>query len=74
MTSNGQFFPVATVMEVLGERWTLLVVRELLAGSGEDRSWDQALADGSLVVEGTTDVRRALPRWVGQGTFAAVAR
>jgi DNA-binding HxlR family transcriptional regulator len=29
----GQFCPVAKAMEVLDERWTLLVVRELLAGS-----------------------------------------
>jgi DNA-binding HxlR family transcriptional regulator len=29
----GQFCPVAKATEVLGERWTLLIVRELLAGS-----------------------------------------
>lgn len=33
MTSYGQFCPVAQAAEVLTERWTLLVVRELLAGS-----------------------------------------
>jgi DNA-binding HxlR family transcriptional regulator len=33
MTTYGQFCPVAKAMEVLDERWTLLVVRELLAGS-----------------------------------------
>lgn len=33
MASYGQFCPVAKAMEVLDERWTLLVVRELLAGS-----------------------------------------
>ncbi len=33
MTSYGQFCPVAKAMEVLDERWTLLVVRELLYGS-----------------------------------------
>ena len=32
-TTYGQFCPVAKAMEVLDERWTLLVVRELLAGS-----------------------------------------
>jgi DNA-binding HxlR family transcriptional regulator len=32
-TSYGQFCPVAKAMELLDERWTLLVVRELLAGS-----------------------------------------
>ncbi len=39
-----------------------------------DRSWDQALGDGSLVVDGPTDIRRALPRWVGQGNFSVVPR
>jgi DNA-binding HxlR family transcriptional regulator len=33
MRSYGQFCPVAQALEVLGERWTLLVVRELLSGS-----------------------------------------
>ncbi len=33
MSSYGQFCPVAKAMELLDERWTLLVVRELLAGS-----------------------------------------
>jgi len=39
-----------------------------------DRSWDQVIGDGSLVVEGPAEVRRALPRWVGQGQFAALPR
>jgi DNA-binding HxlR family transcriptional regulator len=34
MSGYGQFCPVAKAMELLDERWTLLVVRELLAGSG----------------------------------------
>jgi DNA-binding HxlR family transcriptional regulator len=29
----GQFCPVAQALEILGERWTLLVVREMLSGS-----------------------------------------
>lgn len=33
MPSYGQFCPVAKAMELLDERWTMLVVRELLAGS-----------------------------------------
>ena len=33
MSGYGQFCPVAKAMEVLDERWTLLVVRELLTGS-----------------------------------------
>lgn len=32
MASYGQFCPVAKAMEVLDERWTLLVIRELLLG------------------------------------------
>jgi DNA-binding HxlR family transcriptional regulator len=33
MTRYGQFCAVARAMELLGERWTLLVVRELLMGA-----------------------------------------
>jgi DNA-binding HxlR family transcriptional regulator len=33
MTPYGQFCPVSKAVELLGERWTLLVVRELLMGS-----------------------------------------
>lgn len=32
-TSYGQFCPVAKAMELLDERWTLLIVRELMCGS-----------------------------------------
>ena len=33
MSGYGQFCPVAQALDILGERWTLLVVRELLLGS-----------------------------------------
>lgn len=33
MKGYGQFCPVAKASEVVGERWTMLVVRELVAGS-----------------------------------------
>ena len=33
MSGYGQFCPVSKAMELLDERWTLLVVRELLLGS-----------------------------------------
>ncbi|RDH79591.1 transcriptional regulator [Mycolicibacterium moriokaense] len=33
MSGYGQFCPVAKAMELLDERWTMLVLRELLAGS-----------------------------------------
>lgn len=33
MHGYGQFCPIAKTMEVLDERWTVLIIRELLAGS-----------------------------------------
>lgn len=33
MSGYGQFCPVAQALEIVGERWTLLVVRELLCGN-----------------------------------------
>lgn len=33
MQGYGQFCPVAQALELIGERWTLLVIRELLCGS-----------------------------------------
>lgn len=33
MISYGQFCPVAQALELIGERWTLLVIRELLCGN-----------------------------------------
>jgi DNA-binding HxlR family transcriptional regulator len=33
MSAYGQFCPVAKAMELLDERWTMLVIRELLCGS-----------------------------------------
>jgi DNA-binding HxlR family transcriptional regulator len=33
MSGYGQFCPVAQALEVVGERWTLLIIRELLCGN-----------------------------------------
>jgi DNA-binding HxlR family transcriptional regulator len=33
MKSYGQFCSMARALDLLGERWTLLIVRELLCGS-----------------------------------------
>jgi len=33
MSVYGQFCPVAQALEIVGERWTLLVIRELLCGN-----------------------------------------
>jgi DNA-binding HxlR family transcriptional regulator len=39
-----------------------------------DVSWSRALLDGSVTVDGPSDVRRAIPKWLGQSTSAAVPR
>ena len=33
MPSYGQFCPVSQALELVGERWTLLIIRELLCGN-----------------------------------------
>jgi DNA-binding HxlR family transcriptional regulator len=40
----GQFCPIAKAAEVLGERWTILIVRELLLGSNRFSDLQRALA------------------------------
>ena len=43
MKTYGQFCSIARALDLLGERWTLLIVRELLCGSrrfGEVRAYD----------------------------------
>ena len=39
-----------------------------------DISWERALGNSAVRVDGPTDVRRAVPGWFGQGIFAAVPR
>lgn len=44
MLKYGQFCPVAKAGEVLGERWTMLIVRELLLGTKRFNDFQRALA------------------------------
>jgi DNA-binding HxlR family transcriptional regulator len=44
MTGYGQFCPVAKATEVIGEKWTLLVLRELLLGTTRFNDFQRALA------------------------------
>lgn len=44
MTSYGQFCPVAKASELLAERWTLLILRELLLGSHRFGELQRALS------------------------------
>jgi hypothetical protein len=39
-----------------------------------DVSWQRAIGSGALTIEGPAGVRRALPAWMGQGSFATVER
>ncbi|WP_372736895.1 winged helix-turn-helix transcriptional regulator [Nocardioides sp.] len=59
------FEPTATV------RTSLRALTEIWRG---DRSWEQAIGSGRLLIEGPSGVRRSLPTWIGQGQFAAVPR
>lgn len=44
MTDYGQFCPVAKATELLGERWMILVLRELLLGSHRYSEFQRALS------------------------------
>ena len=39
-----------------------------------DVSWEQTLGSAAVRIDGPTDVRRAVPTWIGQGSFAEVPR
>jgi DNA-binding HxlR family transcriptional regulator len=39
-----------------------------------DLSWKRSLLDGSVTIDGSANVRRAVPSWVGQSNLAAVPR
>jgi DNA-binding HxlR family transcriptional regulator len=40
----GQFCPVSKAAEVLGERWTILIIRELLLGTTRFKDFQRALS------------------------------
>ena len=44
MTGYGQFCPVAKATELIGEKWTLLVLRELLLGTTRFNEFQRALS------------------------------
>ena len=44
MTDYGQFCPVAKATEVIGEKWTLLILRELLMGTCRFSDFQRALS------------------------------
>jgi hypothetical protein len=50
---------------------SLLTLTQIWRG---DVSWPRALLDGSVKIDGPADARRAVPRWLGQSSSAAVPR
>ena len=44
MTGYGQFCPVAKATEIIGEKWTLLILRELLLGTTRFSDFQRALS------------------------------
>ena len=39
-----------------------------------DQSWQRAVLERSVSIDGTAEARRAVPAWIGQSTLAAVPR
>jgi DNA-binding HxlR family transcriptional regulator len=60
MRSHAQYCPVAKATEILGDRWTLLIVREMLGGAGGFNELQRGLPGISRSV--LTDRMRALER------------
>lgn len=50
---------------------SLLTLTQIWRG---DLSWSRATLNGSVTVHGSADVRRAVPKWLGQSLAAAVPR
>jgi DNA-binding HxlR family transcriptional regulator len=44
MTSYGQFCPVAKATEIIGEKWTMLILRELLLGTTRFNDFQRAIS------------------------------
>ena len=44
MSQYGQFCPIAKTTELLGERWTLLIIRELMLGTHRYSDFQRALS------------------------------
>ena len=50
MPKYGQFCPVAKAAEIFGERWTLLIIRELLGGATRFSEFQRGLANASPTI------------------------
>ena len=43
MSKYGQFCPVARALEILGDRWTLLIIRDMLLGTTQFNDLERGL-------------------------------
>jgi DNA-binding HxlR family transcriptional regulator len=61
MANYGQFCPVAKAAELIGERWTLLILRELVLGTHRFNDFQRALSriSPSLLVKRLKDLESA---------------
>lgn len=61
MSDYGQFCPVAKATELLGEKWTLLILRELLLGAHRYNEFQRALSriSPSLLIKRLKQLERA---------------
>lgn len=61
MLDYGQFCPVAKAAEVIGERWTLLILRELVLGTHRFSDFQRALSkiSPSLLIKRLRDLEAA---------------
>lgn len=57
----GQFCPIAKAMQILGERWTLLIVRELLMGGSRfsELQRDLSRISPTILTKRLTDLAEA---------------
>jgi DNA-binding HxlR family transcriptional regulator len=61
MVDYGQFCPVAKATELIGERWTLLIIRELVLGTHRFSDFQRALSriSPSLLTKRLKDLEKA---------------
>lgn len=61
MAGYGQFCPVAKATEIVGEKWTLLVLRELLLGTTRFNDFQRAMSRMSptLLAKGSGTLRKS---------------
>lgn len=69
MRSYREYCPIARASEIVAERWTPLLVRNLLHGCTTF-----AVAAGAIQVSGRPDLARRLPDWNRLATTGSNAR